>query len=77
MLIRSQNKEEIVMMEAITRLYLDGLDNSTIFANLNNGETINLGRYYSTEDAVKVFDKIQAALMNNMSFSMPEKNWIC
>ena len=61
MLIRSQNKQNLINMDTINTIYCCGTNNSNIYAESLSGDCL-LGVYSTKEKALKVLDIIEARI---------------
>lgn len=59
MLIRSQNKQNLINMDTINTIYCSGVNSSNIYAESSSGDVL-LGVYLTNEKALKVLDMIEA-----------------
>lgn len=74
MLIRSQDKQDLVCFKNIIHL---GLTNTSIYVHFVNGSYLALGRYSTKEKAIKVLDMIVDGWENQSKkfkfvFEMPQ-----
>lgn len=70
MLIRSQNKEVLIVFESLLDVEVSG---GVISTRIEHGWCCLLGEYSTKEKAMKVLDMIQEAYVNgHVDYQMPE-----